>query len=372
MTKEVRIALLMDMSWAYTRGLMRGIMDVAQSRRWLVRMLSDQVKPVRHALREWPPHGIIGLFTSPELLAAAQQRRCKIVNVANFFDSRVPRVGIDEAAIGAMAAEYFIGRSFTNFAFSGDANANFSLQRRDAFVSTLKARGFECDCCILPGVIHDHFRPWLKSLPKPVALLASTDNSGWGVGEMCRSMGIRIPEELALLGVDNDEFECELASPPLSSVANRAREIGRAAAGMLERLLRGGRQPAKPLLLKPAGIVTRQSTDVLAIADPELAAALSFIRRNCHRPLAVKEILREVPLSRRTLELKFRRTLRRSPHDEIRRVQLERARLLLLTTNMTIAEIGRESGFGGLIQFSSAFAKATGLSPTRFRASEAR
>jgi LacI family transcriptional regulator len=266
--------------------------------------------------------------------------------------------------VGAEAARYFLARGFRHFAFAGNGSP-YSDDRRDAYATELRK------CGIAPLVFERGgeaaFTKWLRGLPKPAAVFCCTDGLCWEAAEFCASAGLRVPEEIALLGVDNDEFQCALAHPPLSSVINPARQAGYEAARMLDRMLRGGRAPARPVLLAPQGVATRHSTDVLAMEDRDLAAAVRYINEHCERPLAVREILRAVPVSRRALELKFRGVLGRSPLQEIRRVRIERARRLIAESDLPLKEIARRTGFGGLIQFSSVFRKAMGTPPSALR-----
>lgn len=365
----LRIALLFDMAWGYYRGLMRGIMDYAKpGKNWVFRMgrleRADEGRLPR-LIKHWKPHGVIVPVPDADTARRLLRWGRPVVNVTHHaLAPRIPRAGVREDLVGAEAARYLLARGFRHLAFAGNGSP-YSDERRDAYALELKKSG------IAPLVFERGgeaaLTKWLRGLPKPAAVFCCTDGLCWEAAELCASAGLRVPEEIALLGVDNDEFQCALAHPPLSSVINPARKAGYEAARMLDRMLRGGRAPACPVLLAPQGVATRHSTDVLAMEDRDLAAAVRYINEHCERPLAVREILRAVPVSRRALELKFRRVLGRSPLQEIRRVRIERARRLIAESDLPLKEIARRTGFGGLIQFSSVFRKATGAPPSALR-----
>ena len=168
--------------------------------------------------------------------------------------------------------------------------------------------------------------------------------------------------------MDNDEFLCVLASPPLSSVRLPLERMGYEAAALLDRLMAGRAAPSKPAFLPPVDVITRQSTDSMAVSDVDVRAALQFMRDNAHRPFKIEQVAEHVRISRRSLEHKFQRTLGRSPLRELRRIQLERARNLLVTTSNPIASIAHDCGFGSMVQFWSVFKKELKSSPTKFRA----
>jgi LacI family transcriptional regulator len=191
----------------------------------------------------------------------------------------------------------------------------------------------------------------------------------WGlqVVEACRLAGLRVPDEVAVVGVDNDDLFCGLARPSLSSIIVPAERIGFEAAAVLERLLAGAKAPRNPRLIPPAGVVTRQSSDVLAGGDPDVTAAVRFIRDHGHRPISVEDVLRAVPVSRRSLERRFRALLGRGLGEEIRRAHLQRAKDLLAATALSVTEVAGQAGFAGVHYLSRVFRQETGLTPTAYR-----
>ena len=210
-------------------------------------------------------------------------------------------------------------------------------------------------------------KAWLEKLPKPVGVMACYDFRGQQLLDVCRELDIAVPEQVAVIGVDNDERLCQLCTPPLSSVIPDSRGAGYRAAQLLDRMMRGERVPADATLLSPLGIAERQSTDMYAVDDADMATALRYIREHACEGIAVSDVLRVIPLSRRMLEHRFQKVIRRSPHAEIVRIRMERAARLLRETDLPLAEIAQRAGFASSIYLSKAFKNYTGVSPRSFR-----
>jgi LacI family transcriptional regulator len=178
---------------------------------------------------------------------------------------------------------------------------------------------------------------------------------------------VRVPDDVAILGVDNSVLECGFTTPPLSSIMGSARRVGYESAALLDRLIDGAPPPKEPLLVPPAGIARRQSTDVLALSDPDLVAALKFIHQHANEPIDVSDVTSAVLVSRRMLERKFTRILNRSPREEIRRAHIARAKSLLVNSNQQVLHVAMESGFPSASKLSAVFKRETGVSPTVYR-----
>jgi len=293
-------------------------------------------------------------------------------------DPPSPRVGTDDRRCGQAAAQHFLDRGFRQFAFVGHWDHFYSVTREKAYREAIEAAGFAVE------TYHEArrrpFEPlgrlwsldeklgrWIQSLTRPVGIFASNDIWGMQLSEVCRQVGLRVPEDVALLGVDNDDLLCELARPALSSIVVPAERVGLEAAKLLEGLLRGKRPPVDPMLFPPTGIVPRRSSDVLAIDDPEVAAAVRFIRDHGDRPLQTRDLLAAVPVSRRSLERRFREAIGRTPHDEIRRVHLEIACQLLSETDLPMHAVATRSGFSDPKQLSVIFRQILDQTPTAYR-----
>jgi LacI family transcriptional regulator len=202
--------------------------------------------------------------------------------------------------------------------------------------------------------------------------MAGNDERGLQVLDACRRAGARVPDDVAVIGVDDDEHLCELSIPPMTSVDVNAEQIGYAAAELLDRLMSGRKPPTVPTLLAPRGVVTRRSTDVLASEDPVVNKAVAFIRENRGRGLQVTDVISHLKMSRASLEPRIKKVLGRTIHQEIQRVQLERVKELLVGSPMPIKQIAREGGFSCVQYLTRVFRTATGETPARYRSSRRR
>jgi LacI family transcriptional regulator len=208
---------------------------------------------------------------------------------------------------------------------------------------------------------------WVAQLPKGTAVLAANDRYAWHAVDACRVAGLRVPDDVAVLGVDNDQLIVNLVRPALSSMELPGFRIGIEAARLLAELMDGAKQPAKPRLFAPTGIVSRASTDILAIEDASVVEAVRFIRHNASRPISVDDVVEAVALSRRNLERRFRSMRGRSILEEIRQAHLERAKQLLRETTLEMPAVARECGMSSAVRFSTMFHAAEGMPPTAFR-----
>jgi LacI family transcriptional regulator len=354
------------MNSGYNRGLLRGIMDYAKPhQRWIFRLGSSQPERISGMLRQWKPEAIILPIIESSTVRVLRRWNQPVVNVGHTVVApAIPRVGVEDDAVGMHAGRYFLSRGFRNFGYVCNGTV-YSRQRYTGFARTLSAAGYKASEC--GSVPPRALARWLKALPKPAAVFCCVDHSCWETAEVAGILGLRVPGEVALLGVDNDEFQCTLARPPLSSVSNPARQIGYEAAALLDRLLKGNRAPERPILFPPLGVVTRQSTDTVAVEDPVLATAIRYIREHAHEPIGVQNLLDVLPVSRRTLELKFKQALGRGPSRELRQVRVELAQQLLCDTDLPLTTVARRAGFGGLVQLSSIFKQEVGIQPSAFR-----
>jgi len=286
---------------------------------------------------------------------------------------QIVRVGIDEEQVGHLAAEYLLDRGFQHFGFCGYEDAPYSIGRESGFRSRLE----KSNCSLSSFFFNEHsdyadreqqrMESWFMSIPHPGAVLAVNDGMGLQLLQIAEWLGIRVPEDIAILGVDNNDWQCQFAYPPLSSIDLQPQRIGYEAASILYKIIEGESPPAQPVLYPPVGVVTRQSTDILAIRDPQIAEAISFIRRQAHRPINVSDVLKHVPVARRTLEKQFHHVLGRSPLQEISRVRVSFAKDLLVRTDLSMAAIAEQCGFYDASQLANAFRKNTGQSPSVFR-----
>ena len=288
-----------------------------------------------------------------------------------------PTVLADNAAIGRMAFEHLRSKGLRRFAYFTTYPVWPFTERQQAFEEAVRAAGLS----VCPGVERTSMLPaaeataalelWLRGLPKPVAVFTGNADMCRAVSTQCRRAGIRVPEEVAVLGVDHDMLMCSLAWPTLSTIDHNMEGVGYAAAGLLARALEGEALPDAPVIVPPVGVIERQSTDTLAVEDKDVAEALRFIRLNACRGLTCGEVLHHVPVARRTLETAFRRHLGRTMLQEIRRVQIEQAKKLFRETDLTIAQVASHCGFSYGTRLSAVFRKVTGQTVRSFARSAA-
>jgi LacI family transcriptional regulator len=291
----------------------------------------------------------------------------------------LPRVGSDDQAIGRLAAEHLLECQLRCFAYCGYEGLIWSEQRCSAFAATVAQAGFPCHRhlevpreCVPSTWEHSQqaLADWIRRLPKPVGLLAANDDYAQRVLDACRPAAAAVPEDVAVIGVENDEDLGRLCDPPLSSVAVNARQIGYEGARLLAQLMAGEVPPGDvaPRLIPPSGVVVRQSTDITAIESREVAEAVSFIRRRVCDRIQTSDVAAAICRSRATLYRLFEATLGRSPKQEILRVQLERARTLLAQTADTLDAIARLTGFNDASYFGVVFKRTFGMTAGEYRA----
>jgi LacI family transcriptional regulator len=288
----------------------------------------------------------------------------------------LPCILTDDAAIGKMAAEHLLHRGFRQFAYCGFGNMPpWCQRRRDSFSKRVSEVGYKASIYRPPKSPdeyswekeQDYIGQWLKKLPKPVGLMACNDDRGRHVTEACKITGLHIPEEIAIIGADNDELVCEMSNPPLSSIALNAQKGGYKAAELLDKMMSENSITDKEIVIQPTHIVTRRSSDILAIEDQEVAAAVRFIREHARNPIQVSDVVSAAALSRRGLEKRFRKILGRSMHDEIRRCRIEQIAQMLVQTNLTISQIATTLGYSGIEKISRYFRREKGVGPLAYR-----
>ncbi len=379
MKRAPNVALLIETSNAYARGLLGGIRTYLRAHGpWSI-YLGEQRRgdPAPDWLRRWQGDGIIARIESAEIARALLKIRCPVVDVsaARHLPS-LANVETDDVEIARLATGHLLERGFRELAFCGDERFEWSNQRRDHFAAAVTAAGRRCQVYRAASRRRrtsgweeekNDLGRWLAGLPKPVGILAAYDIRGRQVLDVCRELEIDVPDQVAVLGVDNDELLCDLATPPLSSIVPDTARTGYEAARMLDVLMQGGRITPGARLVKPLGIVTRRSTDVLALEDADVCAAIRYIREHALDGIKVDDVLRAVPLSRRVLESRFQKLLGRTPHDEIVRVQLERVKQLLLETDLPLAAIADRTGYKHVEYMTVVFKRVVGQPPSAFR-----
>jgi len=375
-----KVALLIETSNSYGRELLQGVRDWGREQHaWSMR-LSEHGRGAGLPpwLREWRGDGIIARVDTVAIAAALRRSSVPVVDVSAALATPVfPRVVTDSAAATGLAAEHLGERGFRNFAYCGDARFRWSVQRGRFFSEQVKAMGakvahFPQPTAAKSGPVGAEAEQaalvaWLRALPKPVGVLACYDVRGQQVLEACHEAELAVPDEVAVIGVHNDELLCDLCDPPLSSVIPDARRAGYEAAALLEQMMSGADVSVTTRRIEPVGVAARQSTDVVAVADARVSAAVRFIREHAVSGIDVGDVLRAVPISRTLLERKFRQLIGHSPHEHIQRVRLERVKTLLVTTELSVSAIAERVGVEHPEYLSVAFRRVVGTSPREYR-----
>ncbi|MET3871145.1 AraC family transcriptional regulator [Puniceicoccus vermicola] len=375
-----RVALLLGQDLGYSRRVLSGVLGYSESHRldWIYHNAPPDIR-ILPALERWRPHGVVVHLADRTLAEGLSRLSVPMISVTNTIeDATIPFVDVDSEAVGRMAAEYFLGRGFRSFAYFGSRRVSFSQNREKGFRTVLEKKGyrvsnFHANFLPYPPLSQDWSRydrqteRWLKQLPKPVGVLASNDIPGRSLCELCRNAGIRVPEAVAVLGVDNDESECRMSFPTLSSIDIPAEAVGRTAMESLAKLMKGGQPPPAATFLPPVGLIARSSTDWLAPRDPILGKALQIIEEESDRGIGVEAVCESLGVSRRNLERRFRSELGIGVHERIQTVQVARAKRLLLESNLRISEVAERTGFGNLRRFDRVFRQVEGCQPSEYR-----
>jgi LacI family transcriptional regulator len=385
MIETPRIGLLVESSHAFGRAVLRGIAAYAKAfGPWAFwheeRAFDDPIPP---GLEAWAPDGVIARVASPIL--ARQLRRLRIPVVDLYEQHDFPgqlRVVVNHREVVRSAIEHLRERGLQHLAFAGFPNVRFSTERTRIFEEQTARRGTRPHVYVAPGsarttrlatIETDGMRhtetlaAWLHRLPKPVGILCCNDMRAQQVLGICAEQGIAIPDVIAVIGVDNDEVRCELSRPALSSVDPNAFRVGYEASALLHRALRGRRLSRQEVVVEPAGVVQRRSTDVLVFADSLVADLVQTVREHACRGLSLKKLIQQSGLSRATLDRWFLDNLGRTPRAEINRVQLQRVRELLATTDLPLKQVAKIAGFARRETMHRIFRRATQQTPAEYR-----
>ncbi len=356
---------------AYGRGVLRGVLRYTRQQP----ILRVTVLPLWMVTQNPPERGAFDgfliQFTTQTLLDAVTALGVPVVNVgdAEAVDG-VSSVLSDHQAIGRMGAHHLLDRGFKHFAFYGPAGSLYARLRHAGFSDALHRRGYSLDGGWLAEPMdprYDKLATWVAQLPRPVGVMAADDGLGGQVAAHAHRLGLAVPDQIAVLGVDDDELLCQTGPVPLSSIVVAAETVGFEAMRLLDAMLRG--QPARPQvrLVAPVDIAVRRSTDVLAVADACVADAMRFIRAEYQRSLTVEDVAAHVGLSRRQLERRFQAALDRSLAAEIRRTRIERVKHLMDTTDLTLERIAATCDFPDAASLSKLFRRIVGTAPSEYR-----
>jgi LacI family transcriptional regulator len=357
------VFLFAPLGFSYAREIIRGVREYTQKNvLWQLALFEPSIRNLKSLKRE-DAHGIIGLFHTEEMEQLARSLKVPAINVSSRCKGNVlPGVVPENTAIARLAAEHCMQRGFRHFACAVYRQHYFSQARFQAFQTFLQEKGLKCN--YLPD--GQDVRA-IRSVEKPVAIFACNDQRARQVLGACIRGSVKVPQEAAIIGVDNDELLCELAEVPLSSVDPNGRRIGFEAAAALDRLMKHEPLEQKLTFIQPAGLIIRSSSDVIAVSDEQVAMAMRYMQTHACDPMHVRDMLGAMEVSRRTLEKRFRSIVGHTLHDEIRRIQFERAKKLLAETDLKIPDVATRCGFKDPKRFTTLFRAEFGTPPIAFR-----
>lgn len=374
-----RVALLIETSRSYGRDLLRGVKRYAvEHGPWslFVEVRDLESRPPAW-LKGWDGDGVLTRSGSQAIATAVKRVGVPAIELRSTRrGSGFPFVGVDNEAVAELAVQHLVERGFRHFAVYGLDTESFFTERRQHFIRKVRQQGFVCESLRQSGVTErpsqweqqqKRLAQWIESLPRPTGVLACTDQLGCWLLDACVRMSIRVPEELAVIGVENDETLATMCSPPLSSVCLPGERVGYEAARQLDNMMRGGLGVTQPTLIAPTSIATRQSSDIVAIDDPLLAQAIQWIREHVCEGVRVADVLNAVPISRSSLERGCRAKLGRSPNEEINRARLDRVSQLLCDSDLTLTQIATKTGFNTVQYLAEMFKNSHGMTAGEFR-----
>ncbi|MBN2019538.1 MAG: DNA-binding transcriptional regulator [Sedimentisphaerales bacterium] len=391
MKEKIKIAFAHNQITHNTEGLLAGVSQYIRDKGdWQLIIWPDSSQKSLQFLKE---RGCKGAFVSVQTTTKAKELLrigIPVIGVATIQNLlNLPFVSANSRQVAQMACEYLLKKKFENFAFFGITQARWSAERLEYFSRYLAEKGKNVQAFREKQVLVANDEPatftrlwiktalktgqqklveWLNGLPKPVAILASCDTFACHLINVASEAGLNIPDEIAILGVNNDIAICNICDPPLSSIAFNFKKAGYNAAKLLDKMITGQEtMQGQCIEIRPTHVETRGSTDVYAVEDPDIAQAMKYIRQNAHTPLQVDAIARHVYTSKRALQLKFHKVVGKSIHEEIVQAHFELAKALLIETNLPVDEIAVRSGFHYPSNMRRAFKEITGMLPHGYR-----
>jgi LacI family transcriptional regulator len=386
MNNVPKITLLIDLSATPGRNLMRGIARYARIYGpWQLNHVasdfydaSPQQADILNILKEIMKNSDGIIMLEPDVVDFSRNLDFPIVIASAIRDTKVstrPTVLTNSRRIGEMGANYFIQKGFKNLAFCGFRKMLWSEHREKYFTATAQKAGLEIYAKRLTYPHREKLKEsnlerigeWIKQLPKPAGIMACNDYCGKLVIDSCRRASISVPDEAAVLGVDNDDIICDLTYPSLSSISLNTEKGGFDAAALLDKIMKGIAVDTQIILIEPVGVQERQSTDIIAVDDKIVSDIISYIKRNSRKLLQVTDIIEEFHISRKYLYKKFTDNLGTSVYDQIRKIKIEEICRMLVETNKSIKEIALEFGFYNVDHIARFFSQVKGITPTQYR-----
>ncbi len=383
MPRRFQVAVILDAWSCNDRKILAGIATYVNEmgRPWSFYVEGDGRQKIPD-LRSWRGDGVIANLQDRKVALAVQRLDVPVVEVGGgcgWYEpaSKIPCFATDSAAIARLAAEHLLDHGFRHLAYCGFPRTRhnpWSEERGLSFKRRARAAG--CPCSVFTGRYEtarkwEHLQrglmTWLQTLEMPVGLMACNDVRARHVLEACRTLGLRVPEDVAVIGVDNDEVLCELTDPPLSSIEPGMQRLGYQAAALLDQEMQGTKTEQKRFVVEPEGVVARRSTDTLAISNAEVVRAARFIREHACQGIRIADLAKAVGLSRSMIERKFKALMGRTLHAEIDRVRIDCARRLLAETELPLKQVAAQAGFKYVQYLSTVFRRRFDQTPREYR-----
>lgn len=374
-----RVALLLHTSSDWTRDIIRGIADASLDLGGWDFFIEPRGYDERITIpRDWSGEGLILRLNSPALERAVRQCGVPCVNVSwmGRHCPEIPQVVSDEAACGQVAAEHFRQLSFKAYGFVGSIHrSGYGDTMREAYCESLRQAGYSVNVfepnqppdTVELSAHRPALRRWLRSLPKPVAVFVWNSEIGREIVACGEQVQRRIPDDLAVLVAEYDQLLTALAPVPLSNIDQAPGRVGREAAALLDRMMRGEAAPESPIRVPPVGVVQRRSTQTNAVDDLFLSQILSWMRENAHRPIQIADVEERFGVSRRKLEHRFQQVLGATPAHELRRMRLQNVKRYLGDTSLPLARIATLTGFNHVEVLVRTFHRELGMTPGEYR-----
>ncbi len=381
MIAKRRIALAFPTGVPHFQRVLHGIVAYARKHGdWTFSTSPETFSVSIDELKAWQGDGVIAEVGKAGQARAAEKLDVPVVNLSGaLLSCELPRVTADNRAIGRLAAEHLLERGFQRFGYYGVQGIGYSQLRRLGFEEHIFCEGGNCSTFEAPSSLNRKYcaelqkplQQWLTTLRLPVGVMAVHDARAAMIAETCERLGLRVPDDVAVIGVNNDEQLCQLTNPALSSVSRNDEETGWRLAELLDCLMSGKKAPKQDVLVPPLAVIERRSTDVLAVDDPHVAAAVRYVRDNIHEVFGVSQLVRLLPISRRWLEHRFQECLGELPHDFINRMRVERAkRYLTAQEKRPLYKIAASCGFNDARRFRLVFQSVVGVTPAEYRRAE--
>jgi LacI family transcriptional regulator len=378
---KARVVLLIETARVFGRELLRGIARYSHEHGpWSFHISPGTFEQAIPKMKQWGATGIIARIPNEKVAEHVLRAGLPTIGIGMRYLQRdsegIPDIYPIEADLVKFAADHFLEKAFRHFAYVGSCDRGWSAQRETAYRDYLSSQGIEPSVYVSPAKPQDRLwereqsilAKWMSGLPTPVGVLACDDDRGREVLEACAIAGLKVPDDVAVLGVDNDDVFCELSDPPLSSVSLNTRAAGYRAAELLDGLMSGQIKNPPHITVEALGVVPRRSSEIVAIEDDEISAALEIIHKNQGRDVSVESLVEELAVSRRSLEKRFRALLGRSILEEVQLAKLNYAKRLLQETPYSVARVAKQSGFGTTGYFIQFFQRRIGKTPGKYRA----